>query len=369
MKNAIFRTVKALDRMTARMPSCGAFQPSHGWFSAFEHLQSGRFEGQVLYALQECGPVPPQSITRISGLNQDNFQPWPAFWTLSHEATLLGNLALWREPRGLLCSEASYHLLERRRLSEDSPAARCWVKNPKTLTGAWTSIASNWGDGKNYFHWILDNLTRLMVRETLPEKTRILVPKTTAPYVHETLELLGLTGEVEEITGEPLSPERFYFCSPTAMTGVWNPAGFDWLRKSFAAHFAPVKSGSPVFLTRRGGTRIPDQVDAIEALFKSYDFEIVDCAKLTVKEQIRTLSAAPAIAGFHGAAMTNLLWSPPGTPVLELFQAEYLNGCYEQVAFQGGLEYSYHIMANGDPFAIIKTWIENNAAITRVKNS
>lgn len=60
---------------------------------------------------------------------------------------------------------------------------------------------------------------------------------------------------------------------------------------------------------------------------------------IPVREQISVTSAAPAIAGFHGAAMTNLLWANPGTPVLEIFSPEYLNACYEQIAFHHCMAY------------------------------
>jgi capsular polysaccharide biosynthesis protein len=287
-------------------------------------------------------------MTEISGHKQHDHQPWPVFWTRSDDARLVGAQWQWRDRQNRFCAEGNYHLAHRRRLSEDKLLAPILVPPGRKLDGAWTSLASNWGDGRNYYHWITDNLTRLRVRDELPEKTRVLLPRHTAPYIVETLGMLGITGICEAPADSCVRPERYYFCSPTALTGVWNPLGFEWLRERFRQFFAPAV-GPPVFLTRRGATRVPDRLLEIERLFEGAGFEIVDCGTLSVREQIARTSAATAVAGLHGAAMTNLLWLQPGTPVLELFQPAYLNGCYEQIAFQGRLDYRFHILgADGD---------------------
>ncbi|MEK7950828.1 glycosyltransferase family 61 protein [Luteolibacter soli] len=244
-------------------------------------------------------------------------------------------------------------------MSEDKLLAHMLPQKSRHLTGAWTSIASNWGDGRNYFHWITDNLTRLFVRESLPESARVLLPISTSPYIRETLEILGIAELCESPRETNLCVERFYFCSPVAMSGVWNPLGFDWLRKSFSPCFGAVGSGPAVFLTRRGSNRIPAFLETIEALFRKAGFKILDCGKLTVREQISAVSAAPAIAGIHGAAMTNILWASPTTPVLEVFEPSYLNACYEQIAFQGGLRYAATCEIGSALEASVGRWLRN----------
>jgi capsular polysaccharide biosynthesis protein len=141
------------------------------------------------------------------------------------------------------------------------------------------------------------------------------------------------------------------------MTGVWNPLGFDWLRGRFGPYFQPAGSGRPVFLTRRANTRVPKELERIEAIFSAAGFEILDCGKLGFREQLKMASGASAIAGIHGAAMTNILWSWPGTPVLEIFQPEYLNACYEQIAFHGRLDYSACILEGENPVMMIEHWL------------
>lgn len=357
-KNLAFPAIKRLDRWLRHCPKLPGLRPLKGEFSAHQRLQQGDYPGASLYAQQQRGPCPEGSITLRSGLNQHDFQPWPAFWTLTNDARLVGSMWHWRDPDDLLCREGVFGLTERRRLGEDRLAAQ-WLPGPPTsLPGAWTSIASNWGDGLNYFHWMLDSLTRLRVREQLPEPTRILLPRADAPYIRETLELLGLADQVECPEARCVQPERYYFCSPTAMTGVWNPEGFNWLRQAFSGCYAETGSRGPVFLTRRGTTRIPEDLEALEDIFRQAGFEIVNPGILSVREQIALTSGATAIAGIHGASLTNLLWARSGTPVLELFGPGYLNGCYEQISWQSQLKYSPVMLGQSDARKSIRQWLD-----------
>jgi capsular polysaccharide biosynthesis protein len=140
------------------------------------------------------------------------------------------------------------------------------------------------------------------------------------------------------------------------MTGAWNPYGFNWLREKFAPFCRPAATGQAIFLTRRSAARLPSCLPEIEDTFTKNGFMIVDCANLSVREQMRLASSAPAIAGLHGAAMTNLLWAQPGTPVLEIFSPNWLNAVYEQIALHGGLDYSVHIIEQDTCTSFFDRW-------------
>ena len=296
-------------------------------------------------------------MTELCDFRQHDQQPWPIFWSRSDDARLVGRLGLWRDPSDKVCSEAVYNHPDFISLGEDKWSAQLVVPNPRFLEGAWTNLCSKWNRGGNYYHWLTDGLTRLFVRDSLPEETKILIPPHPSKFVRETIELLGLSDKAYEMKEACLQPERYYFCSPMAMTGVRNPLGFAWLRKAFSACYGEAGSGNPVFLTRRGGARVPENISEVEGHFATNGFEIVDCGKLTVAEQIEKLSTATAIAGLHGAAMSNLLWARKGTPVLEIFEKGYLNGCYEQLSYEGGLPHTYFFRDPTNDLRRIDQWL------------
>jgi capsular polysaccharide biosynthesis protein len=317
----------------------------------------GELQGEILKEGQYIGPCPRGSVTELAAMRQHDHQPWPIFWTCCQQARLVGSMRYWRDSSNLLCAESVFHMRHRRRLSEDRFFAQIFVPKPIILEGAWMSLASNWADGRNYFHWVTDALTRLLIREKLPEETRILLPSRTSPYMIESIEMLGLSHLVSDVKASCVKPERYYFCSPTAMTGVWNPLGFSWLRSRYKPFFSLEKNSKLVFLTRRGGSRIPEQIYLIEAIFSEAGFEIIDCGELGFRQQIEVVSSAKAIAGIHGAAMTNILWAQPKTPILEIFQPAYLNACYEQIAFQGDLDYTSLILNDANVQIDIEKWL------------
>lgn len=360
MKPLLLKGLNGIHRAAAHLPAFGNFRPLRGSFSAYGQLRQGRLEGEILQERQPIGSSPPGSMSELCAFSQHDHQPWPIFWTRADDARLVGRLGLWRNPSDQVCSEAIYSHPDRISIGEDKWHAQMIVPRPRKLGGAWVSLCSKWNAGGNYYHWLHDGLTRLMVREALPEETNILLPAKPARFVTETIELLGLTAKARPMETDCVRPNRYYFCSPTAMTGVRNPLGFAWLREKFSSCYGEAGSGAPVFLTRRGGARVPQNIAEIENLLISMGFEIVDCGALSVSEQIRKLSSATAIAGLHGAAMTNLLWARPETPVLEIFDNGYLNGCYEQISLEGSLPYSYFFRNPQDDLRRIEDWCERS---------
>lgn len=356
LKSTALQALNTAHKVAALLPSCGSFRPLRGNFYAYQELKEGKLQGNLITESQPIGTCPRGSMTERAAFRQHDHQPWPVFWTKTNDARLVGNMLLWRDPTDRICSEAVYRIEGRRRLGEDKPFAQLIVPRPEKIAGAWTTITSPWNDGRNYYHWLLDGLARLSIRDKLPEQTGILLPTSLPRFAIETLSLLGLEDQVRYTDSPAVSPETYYFCAPAAMTGVWNPNGYQWLRKSFSPHFHPPRSGPPIFLTRRGASRLPDNLAEIENFFSTKGFRIIDCGAITVKRQIELISAAPTIAGLHGAAMTNLLWATPGTPVLEVFQPGYLNACYEQIAFHGSLAYGHTTNQHGHALGNIRSW-------------
>lgn len=56
----------------------------------------------------------------------------------------------------------------------------------------------------------------------------------------------------------------------------------------------------------------------VEKLLSKYNYEIIDCAKLSVDDQIKKFSSAKNIIIVHGASLANLLFAPDNINVVEI---------------------------------------------------
>ena len=320
--------------------------PPHGGFSAFDDLNSQNCpsRGRVVLQSQTPPTTTPGSLRALSNLNQNGFQPWPHFWAHYAEARLVGPTLVLLDHGKRACYESMFC----QQCMSDDPGYNHLYRPPVTrLQGEWTSLVARWGTG--YYHWLHDVLPRLGVLDELPKKTLILVPPRLTRYMKESLELLGISGRLRKTPETNLIIEDFFFVSPTAMTGVYNPYAVDFLRSRFLRNkMSGVSPPKRFLITRRGKTRgIVNEAELIDRLGE-LGWAVIDTEALGFREQIALFSQAEAICGLHGAAMANIVWCRPGCKILELCAHTFLNGCYEALAECVGCEHHF-IIFKGDP--------------------
>lgn len=346
-----------VDSLMGLFGSIGRYTPVRGYFSGAQLISEGEIDGKILLETQELRSNDACSLNRIVGFNQDDAQPWPIFWAHTPMCTLAGKHLVWRDQKHRQCIEASFGYTKLMSVRNHP-----WVKDkvlnvPTLVEGNITSITSLWTSGTNYYHWTIDALSRLAVLDELPKDTKIIIPKSNSDFVSESLGLLGLTDRCLALESNHVICENYYFISPTAQTGFWNPFAYDWLRDSFSTYFNADRIGSKVFFTRKSCKRIPANIAEMEELFQKNGFQIVDAGKLSMSEQIALASSATCIAGLHGAAMTNLLWSKKKIPVLEIFESGYLNACYENIAIHNECSYRFIFCDSHDSLHTLDQWI------------
>lgn len=81
----------------------------------------------------------------------------------------------------------------------------------------------------------------------------------------------------------------------------------------------------------------------IQALFEARGFEVVAPGTLGFENQVRLFAEAEMVAGVHGAGLTNILFSAPGTKVLEIFPAPKIKNTYFLLARSAGQPYDFAI--------------------------
>jgi capsular polysaccharide biosynthesis protein len=260
-----------------------------------------------------------------------------------HDARLVGD-------DGFVVSGGSMFLIDPAWVEENilsNPAFRRPAVLPaRRLPGAAFSCLLYWGD--SYYHWICDVLCRLHdVLHRLPPEVRFIVPSVMEPWKWRSLELIGVPPDrcVQRADGRALRIERLFHAGPVAMTGDHEPDALRWIRDRI---WNGVLGGAPaanrrrrLYLTRRGGrARAVTNEAELQPALSARGFEMVRADRLSFDEQVRLFADAAVVVAPHGAALTNLLWSPPGVRILELFEPGTLRRCYWSLAHHLG--HSYH---------------------------
>jgi len=206
-----------------------------------------------------------------------------------------------------------------------------WLRKAKNISAVCGLIAAP--AGMTYAHWYFDVLTRLAILEEAGYDwrsfDRIIVNSRSLPFQRETLEMLGIPTDrlvaIEEhhhIVCEKLMAP----CLP-GFTGNFPKWTVPWLRKLLLP-FGKAVSGSPkkIYISRRKAAfrKIRNEDELLPILEKN-GFELVCNEDYSVAEQIGIFSQAEFVLGPMGSSMANLLFSNPGTKVIETYSRHDVN--------------------------------------------
>lgn len=205
-----------------------------------------------------------------------------------------------------------------------------------------TALLLGAANSDNYFHWLLDSLPRwkLLQAAGWRDYDFVLLHSQPRQFQDETLDWLGVPA-AKRLRCSKNFVHQFERLVVPAMpfpleeVSAWACA---WLRA-----LAPQKASGPekIFLSRRGvgGRRLANETE-LQAALEARGFVSVQPEKLSVAEQAQFLSGARCVVAPHGAALTNLVFSPPGALLVELFHPQHKNRCYVNLAAACGHRYA-----------------------------
>ncbi|KAJ4458596.1 hypothetical protein PAPYR_5562 [Paratrimastix pyriformis] len=198
----------------------------------------------------------------------------------------------------------------------------------------------------------VQNVPRLMmVRETLlahPEM-RIIISYWDRPFFREYLDLLGLFPQAV------LIPDSVHVLAPQIIVPAPVPCGQNVPRlllemrdviyaamaqRGVLQETQPQPQREIVVIRRGGKRRVINHAEVMEALREQFGdtYPVVEFTSLSLIDTINMFRRARVIVGPHGAGLTNILYTQPGTPVVE-FMKDDPNACYASLAANLGLPY------------------------------
>jgi len=208
------------------------------------------------------------------------------------------------------------------------------------------AVIASPGSG-NYFHWTIDAVPRFSIlRERMFDIDLFYILGNTN-FQKEWLNWLGIPKEMIFVAGQQthIWARKIILPSFAGSSGLPSKDAIDFIR----GHMPPsVKiSDRKLFISRAGASRRKIlREHRLYPVLQGAGFEIIFPGKMTVQEQMHTFSGATHIIAPHGAELTNLVYSRPGTKVLEIFSPYYKNFCYANLATILSLDYRF-ILGNG----------------------
>ncbi|RSK48985.1 glycosyltransferase family 61 protein [Hymenobacter rigui] len=208
---------------------------------------------------------------------------------------------------------------------------------PLEVPGTVCSLLSGGGAASgNYYHWLIDSLPKLyLVREAglLDTVDYFLVYDKSRQFVVDSLAALGIVPErILDIRTSPHIRARTLLATSAVRgrlthTPVW---ACDFLRTLLLPPPVVNRSFGPlIYISRRDapGRHILNEPE-LEAMLQEYGFETHVLTPYTQDEKTALFAQARVIVSSVGAGLANIVVSPPGAELIELFPTSFVVADY-----------------------------------------
>lgn len=207
----------------------------------------------------------------------------------------------------------------------------------------------------NYWHWFMDVLPRLwpLLENRLDGPCRLLLPKLTTSFQHDSLRWLGIDPARALFYSPPGGVRLRQALYPSMLTpGGYSPAIPAFYQRFFSRLNLAGPGKRRLFVSRQSANyrRLLNETELFDQVLRPLGFEIVHCHNLPFAAQAQLFAQAEVVVGSHGAGLTNLLFAPPGTLCVELLNERIAGKFYWLLA--SALNHRYGCWAGraiGDP--------------------
>lgn len=201
-------------------------------------------------------------------------------------------------------------------------------------------IFNLWSTG--YHHFITETLLKIAIYKQEFQNVTILVPANTPNFVNDAFKLLDIESLVvhKELT---LYKELNIIENPNS--GLFNPRHLKILQNEFK-QFQNLTNKKNIFLTRRKSRsrKILNEQEIYNFLDEN-SFSVIETDEMSFLEQVNLFSNANILISSHGAGLTNMVFMPENSIIIELMP-EYskydkfeINKCFENMSYALNFKY------------------------------
>jgi len=219
-----------------------------------------------------------------------------------------------------------------------------WIipKPKKILDSAFVMISLF---SHNYYHYLLDTLTKFDNEFIYPEITDIVMVEPFYQFQKQSLQFLNTKYRLHFVSkNHTIQIKKAWVPIAKYHTEFPPLSKIQFLRNLFS-HNANVPSPKYVYLTRktaRNERKIMQEKMFIEFL-ETYGFETIDFTNQSLMYQHTVLRDSKVIVSPHGAALTNIIFTDKHPTIIEIFHQNDPNSHYFNIAQHLNLNYEYYV--------------------------
>ncbi|WP_282938342.1 glycosyltransferase family 61 protein [Paenibacillus sp. RC67] len=215
-----------------------------------------------------------------------------------------------------------------------------------TVVWGWNLFEENIYTQNIYGHWFFDILPRFHLLEQcgIPID-KYLIGKLFHPYQYESLSLLGIPmDKLIEVDSDDyhLIAKQLLAPSVPVMLGKCPKWAYDYIRTRLKEDhpMQKVKGYDRIYITRKDAAkRYVVNEDQVIELLKKRGFHVIVLTPLSTQEKIAIFSSAQVIVAPFGSGSANIVFSEPGTKLIELSPITVVDTYFWKLCSHGEIDY------------------------------
>lgn len=192
-----------------------------------------------------------------------------------------------------------------------------------------------WGNG--YHHWLTEVAPKFFLFEDEIRNGKVILPVRCPAFVSEFMELFSFDNGVQ-LSGNTFFKKLNVVSNPNS--GHFSLRHLTGFRSRVLRQLSSPRgqSGRKIYVSRQNARarKVMNEVEVM-GILKSRGFECIETDSMLFADQVQLFSECDTLISIHGAALTNMLFMPPGSKIFEIYPAgftkrDFFNACFRHLA-------------------------------------
>lgn len=190
-----------------------------------------------------------------------------------------------------------------------------------------------------YYHFLLEETPRLLWVLRNFKEVQMLRFNKIPFFVNEILDELRRLGYIQQniiaLDNKMVFLKDYIFTQAEIGGGFVHTADLTMIRDCFLGNNQDTCiCDKRIYISRKHSPRHFDNEIAVEEVLREHGFEAARLENMSFKEQVDLFRRAEVVVAPHGAGLSNIIWSKPGTYVVEIFSRKKFVDCYASLSSQ-----------------------------------